>query len=160
MRRQVMGPTLMTESTAGVVGVAEVFISSFYRKMKDSRLAQVVDPVDIEEILGQKGRSSALLDSSASPRRLQDFPTDDVHVSVLNRESNTLEPPVPTDLNWAKLDQVYLVILSVEFPKMIIDLAVDNRVYFNFCMKDDKVGFEGDGHNRPLLLGPIDVGPS
>ncbi|EPB66156.1 dedicator of cytokinesis [Ancylostoma ceylanicum] len=62
-------------------------------------LLDVVDPCDIEEALAQR-RTSALYDISsttASPRKVSEFPADDVEVRIVPREWTTVDPPVPTE---------------------------------------------------------------
>ncbi|WKX95563.1 hypothetical protein Q1695_012204 [Nippostrongylus brasiliensis] len=62
-------------------------------------LVDVVDPVDVEEALAQR-RTSALYDiscTSASPKKVSEFPADDVEVRIVPREWATVDPPVPLE---------------------------------------------------------------
>ncbi|CAJ0607791.1 unnamed protein product [Cylicocyclus nassatus] len=69
-------------------------------------LLDVVDPCDIEEALAQR-RTSALYDISsttASPRKVSEFPADDVEVRIVPREWPTVDPPVPTETKDLKIE--------------------------------------------------------
>nr|CDJ83685.1 Dedicator of cytokinesis domain containing protein [Haemonchus contortus] len=68
-------------------------------------LVDVVDPVDIEEALAQR-RTSALYDISSttnSPRKVSEFPADDVEVRIVPRDWATVDPPVPLETKDLKI---------------------------------------------------------
>ncbi|EYC06394.1 hypothetical protein Y032_0076g1034 [Ancylostoma ceylanicum] len=77
-------------------------------------LLDVVDPCDIEEALAQR-RTSALYDISsttASPRKVSEFPADDVEVRIVPREWTTVDPPVPTETKDLKIEPFVRDIIS------------------------------------------------
>ncbi|KAK6028421.1 hypothetical protein OSTOST_05532 [Ostertagia ostertagi] len=105
-------------------------------------LVDVVDPVDVEEAFAQR-RTSALYDISSttsSPRKVSEFPADDVEVRIVPRDWATVDPPVPLETKDLKIaphvrdiicsftDQFSLVQKRVsEFPADDVEVRIVPR---------------------------------
>lgn len=76
------------------------------------QLFEVAEPIDFEECVSQRrGASAYETASSGSPRRLMDFPADDIEVRIVHREHPTIESPIPVDLDMYE-NQTFKYILS------------------------------------------------
>ncbi|CAJ0581425.1 unnamed protein product, partial [Mesorhabditis spiculigera] len=108
-------------------------------------LLDVVEPVDVEDALSHR-KSSALYDttSMASPRKLGEFPADDIEVRTVVREQQTVENPLNgVDLSGESVDpHVRDVTSSLADPFSLVQ-----RRYQQFG--------SGDAYVRMLIERPI-----
>uniref|UniRef100_A0A914X6L0 Dedicator of cytokinesis protein 7 n=1 Tax=Plectus sambesii TaxID=2011161 RepID=A0A914X6L0_9BILA len=108
-------------------------------------LFDVVEPVDIEECLIQR-KTSALYDQSgagSSPRRLSDFPPDDVEVRVVRRDRPTVDSPISVDLNSPSMDGSVKDLIMTYTD----DLSLVQRRYHQFS--------SGEAYLRQCVERPI-----
>ncbi|VDK44685.1 unnamed protein product [Anisakis simplex] len=107
-------------------------------------LIDVVEPLDVEDILSQRKSSVSIYEHSsanASPRRVAEFPVDDVEVRLVHRDQLTVESPVPANLNG--VDPVVRDLIRTYND----DLSLVQRRYQHFST--------GEAYIRVLMERPI-----
>ncbi|VDM43975.1 unnamed protein product, partial [Toxocara canis] len=109
-------------------------------------LIDVVEPLDVEDILSQRKSSSSIYEhtsTNASPRRVAEFPVDDVEVRLVHRDQLTVEPPVPATLSG--VDEVVRDLIRTYND----DLSLVQRRYQQFS--------SGEAYVRVVMERPIMV---
>ncbi|VDM56495.1 unnamed protein product, partial [Angiostrongylus costaricensis] len=120
-------------------------------------LIDVVDPVDVEEALAQR-RTSALYDISStttSPRKVSEFPADDVEVRIVPREWTTIDSPIPTE---TKEPVIYwLLVLSLKIEPHVRDIISSFTDQFSLIQKRYQQYGSADAYVRMVTERPIIV---
>uniref|UniRef100_A0A9J2PJV5 Dedicator of cytokinesis protein 7 n=1 Tax=Ascaris lumbricoides TaxID=6252 RepID=A0A9J2PJV5_ASCLU len=109
-------------------------------------LIEVVEPLDVEDILSQRKSSSSIYEhtsTNTSPRRVAEFPVDDVEVRLVHRDQLTVESPFPAALSG--VDAVVRDIIRTYND----DFSLVHRRYQQFS--------SGEAYLRVLMERPVVV---
>uniref|UniRef100_A0A0N5ALW0 Dedicator of cytokinesis protein 6 n=1 Tax=Syphacia muris TaxID=451379 RepID=A0A0N5ALW0_9BILA len=107
-------------------------------------LIDIADPLDVEEILSQKKTTSAIYEhTNGSPKRVGEFPADDMEVRLVHREQLTIEPPFSPNL--PSIDPIVRDIIRTYND----DFSLVQRKYHQYSSGEAYVRMLME---RPLLL--------